>query len=68
MANRRPLRGAFIIPPPQGAVTDFVRTGAFESRYLTETELDYLTRHVDHCLYSYRATQFHSDFFLCQKK
>ena len=23
MANRRPLRGAFIIPPPQGAVTDF---------------------------------------------
>ena len=22
MANRRPLRGAFIIPPPQGAVTD----------------------------------------------
>ena len=24
MANRRPLRGAFIIPPPQGAVTDWV--------------------------------------------
>ena len=23
MANRRPLRGAFIIPPPQGAVTDY---------------------------------------------
>ena len=23
MANRRPLRGAFIIPPPQGAVTDW---------------------------------------------
>ena len=23
MANRRPLRGAFLIPPPQGAVTDF---------------------------------------------
>ena len=22
MANRRPLRGAFLIPPPQGAVTD----------------------------------------------
>ena len=49
-------------------IDNFVRTGAFESRYLTETELDYLTRHVDHCLYSYRATQFHSDFFLCQKK
>ena len=23
MANRRPLRGAFLIPPPQGAVADF---------------------------------------------
>ena len=23
-ANRRPLRGAFIIPPPQGAVADFL--------------------------------------------
>ena len=23
MANRRPLRGAFIIPPPQGAVADY---------------------------------------------
>ena len=22
MANRRPLRGAFLIPPPQGAVAD----------------------------------------------
>ena len=24
MANRRPLRGAFIIPPPQGAVADLL--------------------------------------------
>ena len=23
LANRRPLRGAFLIPPPQGAVADF---------------------------------------------
>ena len=30
--------------------------------------LDYLTQNVDHCLYSYRTTEFHSDFFLCQKK
>ena len=25
MANRRPLRGAFLIPPPQGAVVDLKR-------------------------------------------
>ena len=25
LANRRPLRGAFLIPPPQGAVADFFR-------------------------------------------
>ena len=25
MANRRPLRRAFLIPPPQGAVTDFMK-------------------------------------------
>ena len=25
LANRRPLRGAFLIPPPQGAVADFRR-------------------------------------------
>ena len=24
MANRRPLRGAFLIPPPQGAVADWI--------------------------------------------
>ena len=24
LANRRPLRGAFIIPPPQGAVADSI--------------------------------------------
>ena len=46
----------------------FVRTGAFESRYLTATELEYLTRNVEHCFYSYRTTEFHSDFFLCEKK
>ena len=46
----------------------FVRTGTFESRYLTNSELDYLTRNVEHCLYSYRTTEFHSDFFLCKKK
>ena len=46
----------------------FVRTGTFESRYLTKSELDYLTRNVEHCLYSYRTTEFHSDFFLCKKK
>ncbi len=45
-----------------------VRTGAFESRYLSETELEYLTRNVEHCFYSYRTTEFHSDFFLCEKK
>ena len=27
LANRRPLRGAFLIPPPQGAVADFGKAG-----------------------------------------
>ena len=28
LANRRPLRGAFLIPPPQGAVADLVSSSA----------------------------------------
>ena len=46
----------------------WIRTGEFQSEYLSDEELDYLTQNVDHCLYSYRTTEFHSDFFLCQKK
>ena len=33
MVNRRPLRGAFIIPPPQGAVTDYQYSLDFYDRY-----------------------------------
>ena len=49
-------------------IMNFVRGGRFSSQYLTEQEEEYLTAHVEHCLYSLRANTFHSDFFLCQKK
>ena len=35
LANRRPLRGAFIIPPPQGAVADLLWSS--KRRHLSET-------------------------------
>lgn len=47
--------------------TNFVRDGAFSSEYLTESELAILNAQVDHCLYSYRPNEFHSDFILCIK-
>jgi demethylmacrocin O-methyltransferase len=49
-------------------IESFARTGKFESRYITDQELDYVTRQVAHCLYSRRANGLHSDFFLCEKK
>ena len=49
-------------------VTNFVSTGRFESQYLRPNELDYLTDHVEHCLYSYRANELRSAFLLCQKR
>ena len=44
-----------------------VLTGSFRSRYLSEGEMAYLDRHVDHCLYWYRF-KAQSDLFLCRKK
>ena len=38
MANRRPLRGAFLIPPPQGAVADFPLLDS-ERRKCAETSM-----------------------------
>ncbi len=49
-------------------ISNFIRSGKFQSKYLTEQEVQYLTTHVEHCLYSYRATKYHSAFFLCEKK
>jgi hypothetical protein len=49
-------------------ITDFIRDGAFSSLYLSAPELAALNSQIDHCLYSYRPNQFHSDFFLCVKK
>jgi SAM-dependent methyltransferase len=49
-------------------INNFVRSGKFQSKYLTEQELQYLTTHVEHCLSSYRATTHHSVFFFCEKK
>ena len=49
-------------------IINFIREGFFSSVYLSASELEVLTSQVDHCLYSYRANQFHSDFFLCVKK
>ena len=45
MANRRPLRGAFLIPPPQGAVADFIDP---ESKFpVIATTSELLTTGVD---------------------
>jgi demethylmacrocin O-methyltransferase len=49
-------------------ITNFVRSASFRSEYLTESELAVLNAQVDHCLYTYRPNEFHSDFFLCYKK
>jgi hypothetical protein len=49
-------------------IANFVREGSFSSRYLSAPELAALNSEVDHCLYSYRPNQYHSDFFLCVKK
>lgn len=49
-------------------ISNFVRSGKFQSKYLTEQELQYLTIHVEYCLYSYRTTRYHSSFFFCEKK
>ena len=49
-------------------INNFVRNGKFQSKYLTEQELQYLATHVEHCLSSYRATTHHSVFFFCEKK
>ena len=46
----------------------FIRDGSFSSAYLSAAESELLTSQVDHCLYSYRPGQSHSDFFLCVKK
>ena len=48
MANRRPLRGAFLIPPPQGAVADYELVDDFRLHTLVqqlerETEANILT-------------------------
>jgi len=47
--------------------TNFVRDASFSSEYLSDSELAVLNAQVDHCLYSYRPNQFHSDFILCVK-
>ena len=49
-------------------ITNFVRDASFSSEYLTDSELAALDSQVDHCLYSYRPNELHSDFFLCVKK
>lgn len=49
-------------------IDDFVRTGTIRSKYLTAAENDYLSRNISHCLYFWRPTRVHSDFFACWKK
>lgn len=49
-------------------ITNFIREGSFSSLYLSAPELADLNSQVDHCLYSYRPDQSHSDLFLCVKK
>jgi len=46
----------------------FVRTGRVESEYLTVAENDYLSENISHCMYFFRSTKVHSDFFACWKK
>ena len=46
----------------------FVKTGKIRSKYLTDTENDYLSNNLSHCLYFLRPNRFHSDFFACWKK
>ena len=46
----------------------FVRTRKIQSKYLTEPESNYLSENISHCLYFWRSTRNHSDFFACWKK
>ncbi len=46
----------------------FVRTGRVESEYLTAAENNYLSENISHCMYFFRSTKRHSDFFACWKK
>ncbi len=46
----------------------FVRTGRVESEYLTAAENNYLSDNISHCMYFFRSTKVHSDFFACWKK
>ncbi len=46
----------------------FVRTGQFNSQYLSAAENDYLTKNVSYCAYYVRQNGRHSDFFACWKR
>jgi hypothetical protein len=46
----------------------FVRTGRVQSEYLTQAENNRLTESISHCMYFWRPTKLHSDFFACWRK